>query len=254
MSSPSDQSGRIPVNVYTGDKMCEGRKSLPVNIDFSQGANFFLDLSSIQGQGPQKYISSVQTLYIDNVDNTAAIDVVMDVSKQRIRIPAGSEAYIPVLEPNPPKITFTCANPVIVPVQVLNFFVPPYIWGNNFAFTPAGYLEVSDPALDAIISNGALATRPTTLGYTSITNDSSTITAGGTAQQAIAANANRKRFIVSNPDSASETLYLILGASGNGQIPLLPGMTWDESGSSIFQGAVYVLAATTGHAFTAYEA
>jgi hypothetical protein len=240
-------NSQLPISqVLLGSPACEGRKSITTIIDFSIGLSFQLDLSAIQTQ--QKWINSVQTLYVDNSHNASAIDIVMGVSLQHITIPAGAQAYMPILQPNPPVLNFTNTLPVTVKIQILNFFVPPIVWGAGGVTQ-----EVSDPILDATVSNNRVNTTslPTTL--TGVTDASGTITAGGTAQQVLAANASRNRFIIANPDTATDTLYMSFGSGASGEIPLQPGMIWDESGSSIVGEAIFLKGATTGDAFTLYS-
>ena len=238
-------NSQLPISqVPLGSPACEGRKSITTIIDFSIGLSFQLDLSAIQTQ--QKWINSVQTLYVDNSGNASAVDIVMGVSLQHITIPAGAQAYMPILQPNPPVLNFTNTLAVTVKIQILNFFVPPIVWGAGGVTQ-----EVSDPILDATVSNNRVNTTsiPTTL--TSVTDASGTITTGGTAQTLFAINATRRRFIIANPATATEELDFNI--NGGGFISLLPGMVWDESGSSIVGDAIQVKAATTGHAFTAYS-
>lgn len=92
---------------------------------------------------------------------------------------------------------------------------------------------------------------------------SGTITTGGTAQTAVAANGKRNFLRVENPPSASESLFVRYDgtASTNASTPdsteLVPGAS-DEfpSGGAVGYvpgGAVSVIAATTGHKFIIKE-
>ncbi len=89
-----------------------------------------------------------------------------------------------------------------------------------------------------------------------ITDRSGTITAGGTAQTAAAANSGRQYLLIQNLD-ASEDLWVRFGATAAvatpGSVKLLgnSGMTF-ESGPCA-TGLVSVIAATTGHKFTIWE-
>lgn len=85
-----------------------------------------------------------------------------------------------------------------------------------------------------------------------VTDKSGTIAAGGSAQVAIAANTSRKSIIIHNPSTATEILQVKFG-SGGGYIDLLAGGTLDYSSGNVPAGDIYVVAATTLHAFTAYE-
>lgn len=88
---------------------------------------------------------------------------------------------------------------------------------------------------------------------------SGSITTGGTAQTALAANGNRRFLRVENPPSATESLFVRYGgtASVNSSTPdsteLAPGASDEYSsvGGNGYcpGGAVSVIAATTGHKF-----
>lgn len=244
----NNQMGFTPISVTNGTDPCqEGRKSIRILMDFSLGQQYTLDLSQIQSAG---MISSAQTLYIDNYDNPDPIIISAGVTLQRIIIPAGAQAYIPILQPNPPIFLISTVTPVVIPAQILNFFLPPYVW-NGAGINSA--LIVSDPILDATVVNGRVQTTTQPLDIPVMVDGTGTITAGGTAQLLFAANTSRKRFLVQNPSTASEILLLRFGSNTAGPIELPIGTTWDESNFTVFSGDVYIQAATTGHAFTAYE-
>lgn len=87
------------------------------------------------------------------------------------------------------------------------------------------------------------------------TDKSGTITTGGVAQTAIAANIYRKVWCVQNPSTASEVLYVRLSgtASASTGTVLQAGQQACNQADSIDTGAVSVFAATTSHAFLAWE-
>lgn len=103
--------------------------------------------------------------------------------------------------------------------------------------------------------DGSINTTPTGgTGAGTATDFGGTITAGGTAQTAIAANTSRKNALCQNPTSALEDLFLSItstvpSASGNNYASLSPGGTATIIGTS----AVKVIAATTGHRFYCTE-
>lgn len=66
-------------------------------------------------------------------------------------------------------------------------------------------------------------------------------------------NLRRKGYLIINPDDAAETLYVSKGPTSTAWYALVPGAAWDESGSEIFIGDVFVKAATPGHQFGAQE-
>lgn len=88
------------------------------------------------------------------------------------------------------------------------------------------------------------------------TNRSGTITTGGTAQNAAAEKKGRSYFFLQNPSTETESLWFSMdttAVAASPSIELQPGQSY-ESGSTVSIGAVSVIAATTGHKFTAKEA
>jgi hypothetical protein len=240
-----------PLNMSVGKENCN-RHSLTIPIDFSIGLTYSLDLTAIQQQ--LAYFKTVQTLYIDNSQNGNAITILMGGTLQRVIIPAFGQGYVPVLQIEAAVLTFQSASAVQIAVQVLDFFLPPFIWSanGNSPITPGGVLLVSDAILDATVSGGRVNTNAIAPTIQGLTDASGTIAVGGTAQSAIPASATRSRWIISNPAAATEPLFISFASGATGQITLLAGQTWDESGSSIVGDAVFVNAATAAHAFTAY--
>jgi hypothetical protein len=255
MPSLPNQSSYIPNVVPTGEAACEGRKSITTLIDFSIGLIFRLDLTAIQAQ--QQWIRSVQTIFVDNSENAVQIVVTCGVTLQRVVIPPNSQAYIPLLQPNPPVLQFEASAAVPLTVQILNFFLPPCVWGTNGspAIDPdTGALIVTDQILDSCVANNALNVNSLPFTVNGLIDASGTIVTGGTAQSLFAANPDRQRFIITNPTSATEILQFAIGLSTAGYIDLAAGATWDENGSSIAGQQIFIKGATTGHAFTAYSA
>lgn len=119
--------------------------------------------------------------------------------------------------------------------------------GTGTAGTPGGPIQtvqgVTGGTPQPVVSSGAL------------TNRSSTITTGGTAQAAMAANTSRKYVFLRNPDTATEDLWFSFDATAVAAAPSLvlhAGDYW-ESDFFVPTGALSVIAATTAHAFTCKE-
>lgn len=233
----------LPVPCGTPPDCKIGRKSIHVLIDFTLGLQFRLDLSQVQSQGG---MDSVQTLYIDNAANTGPLTIVMGLTNQSVILPAGAQAYLPVLQGNPPVIQFTSTAAVAVNVQLLNFFLPPHVW-----YTTG--LPVNDLTLASIIVNGGANVNVIAGTVTGAVDRSGTITAGGVRQQLLAANISRKRWLVSNPSTATEILQISYATNVAGLIDILPGATWSETDASVSGDQIWIVAATLGHAFTAYS-
>lgn len=246
MYNPLKASAPFPVSTGDAPNCRIGRRSIHVLIDFSMGTTYQLDLSQIQSQGQ---IDSVQTLYIDNSANLGTITVAMQgATQQNITLPPNSQAYLPVLQSNPPVINFSVASGApVVNVQLLNFFLPPLVWS-----TSATGGQVIDLTLAGILINSMVPviTAPNNVA---LTDGSGTITTGGTVQPLFAANPTRKKLIISNPSTATEVLQFMFGAATAGRITLAIGANYISGDVTMENNSVFIVAATTGHAFTAYQ-
>lgn len=88
-----------------------------------------------------------------------------------------------------------------------------------------------------------------------LTDCSGTITAGGTAQTLVAANTGRQYLFIQNVD-ASEDLwfnYTTAATADKPSIRLAPRESYESSGGFVSTELVSVIAATTGHKYTAKE-
>lgn len=246
MTGNNTGSAYLPFGVVIGETPdCKiGRKAIHVTIDFSLGSSFNLDLTQVQSQGA---MDSVQTLYIDNSENTFALTLLTGVLVQEIIIPPGAQCYMPILQTNPPIMKFTTGGgTALVDVHILNFFLPPFMW---FA---TGGTPVTDTTLASIIVNGAANVNAQPSTVTGVVDASGTIAAGGTPQVLFALDTARKKWILSNPSTATEILQFSFGTSTN-YINLPPGTTWIDDSNAVSGDQINVVAATTGHAFTAFR-
>ena len=93
--------------------------------------------------------------------------------------------------------------------------------------------------------------------YSSVNKASGTITTGGTSQQALAANPNRKGFCIYNPSSNTESLFYDLGVAATitdpKSIEVTAGNGQCIGGLGVWTGTVTLNATTTGHGFIVYE-
>lgn len=237
--------------VVNGAIPCEGTKAFPVVLDFTAANAYLIDFTQ---QYAQKQFTTVQTVFIDNSENASDFDLICTTTGQTITAPPFSQGYYALLQPSPPKFQAQSAGNLVMEIIFLNFYIPPTVWENinGVPTFVGGAMVVTDAALDASISNNRVnvTTQP---GVVTMTDESGTITLGGTGQLWLAADPTRKRFTLSNPDAATEVLQFAYGAVGNGYIDIIPGATWDENDSEISQQAIYVKAATTAHAFTGYK-
>lgn len=235
-----------------GEMPCEGTKAFPVVLDFTAANAYLVDFTQ---QYQQKQFTTVQCVFIDNSENSDDLDVICQTTKAVITAPPFSQGFYTLLQPSPPVFQVQSNGNLVVEIVFLNFYVPPTVWENINGvpqFDGSGNLKVTDAALDAAISNNRVNVT-TAPGVVLMTDVSGTITAGGTPQLLLAADPTRKRFTITNPSAATEVLQFAFGASGNGKIDIPAGTTWDENDNEISQQAIYIVAATTGHAFTAYK-
>jgi hypothetical protein len=112
---------------------------------------------------------------------------------------------------------------------------------------------------------GPFSFAPVTTGFgETFTDRSGTISSGGTSQQLMAINNNRRRFIVMNPTSPtgqgisiSESLYInftsAAGVDNGTSIEITPGGWYDSGIGIVTPEKITINAATTGHVFVAKE-
>lgn len=104
-----------------------------------------------------------------------------------------------------------------------------------------------------LIGTGGTGSSGITRG--TITETSGTITLGGTAQTATAANTGRSYISCQNPPTATEPLYYrfagAASATGNSK-SLQPGAEFTYATGFVPTQALSIVAATTGHAFTCW--
>lgn len=232
-----------PQPLSLGEMPCEKREDFKFRIDFSLGLEADIDFSTFYNQGT---IKSLQSLYVNNKGNAAELVIVMNGTTQSITIPPQAQAYIPILNANPPTLKITCTNAAaVIFLHALNFFVPPYMWNQTFTVTIA--------SIDAIIVNGRLNVRTTPQGLSADPDRSGTITTGGTGQLLMAANATRAQWNLQNPSTATEILQFSKISIAGPWYTLNAGQFAGDGEGTIYQGNIWVVAATTGHAFTADE-
>lgn len=244
----ANPAGRFPT--LNGSLPCEGTLAMPINYDFSAFNAYQTDFSMLFQGGS---FTTLQTVWIDNSASNSVTQIVIGSTGQTITAPPKSQGFYAMLLPKPFQFSVQSSGAVVVPMVFLNYYIPPFVW-NTSSFSSTGLPQIDIPAIDAIIVNGALNTNINPFTSPTATNGSGTITTGGTKQSALAANASRKRFILANPDTATETLYFSYqSANGVANIPLAPGMIWDEGNITVVGAQLYVEAATTGHAYTLYS-
>lgn len=193
--------------------------------------NPFAELASEQ-------IDIIQTLFVDNSSGTNAVSIHVQISDQTLYCPAGAQAIFPVFSVGAGIFTFSRVDAGTLKAIFVNVPMTTAIWSASS------------------IGGGGSYAFPSQLTGSAWTDYSSTIALGGTSQQAIAANAARKRILIANPDTATETLYVNFGgaASAANSIALFPGGTYvTPGGETESPQSIYVLGATSGHVYIAKE-
>jgi hypothetical protein len=116
----------------------EGPKMVPLSTDFTLNDTYEVDLSNFVQMGR---ISMVQSIYVDNADGAVAITILVELGSQRLIVPAGQEAYLPILVPNPIKLTISSpGGAASAKVFLINFPIQPEVWnsaGGSGAFPSA---------------------------------------------------------------------------------------------------------------------
>lgn len=103
-----------------------GPKVIPYTLDFTTLTQIQVDTTQMIQSGLIEYI---QTLYIDNKDNTGVLTLNIELLNQRIVIPAGRQGYWNVLAPNPPVFDFSVPAAFgKVYLQLINVPVQPANW------------------------------------------------------------------------------------------------------------------------------
>lgn len=122
---------------------------------------------------------------------------------------------------------------------------------------PGGLCDPGNGRYGEVTADRALRVGP---GAGTWTNRSTTITAGGTSQQLMAANTARRRVLVQNPCAATESIFLnwtavatVVTATAGASIELAPCGSYDSGLGPVSTEAINVIATTTGHAVIAKE-
>lgn len=105
----------------------EGPKTYPFTLDFNTIGQRVIDMQIEIDGGHISYVSGG---FFDNRLNLNPLVITVERVGQQVSIPAGKQAYLPLLVSDTPVLTFTAtpANGLLVPVFVCNFPVAPIIF------------------------------------------------------------------------------------------------------------------------------
>lgn len=152
MVAAVNQSVASILGAYNAMVPSEGPKIIPVSAQLAApNTSVLLDFSQLQQQGK---ISFIQGCMVDNSANASPLTIQSQTMNQKIVIPANAQAILPLFVTNPPVFLVSSAGGVNVPLFFFNIPLPAQVWGGTTAFTfSGGSLVVSDPLLEALISN-----------------------------------------------------------------------------------------------------
>lgn len=127
----------------------------------------------------------------------------------------------------------------------------------NSLMAPDGsyYVTLTDGGGNLDPASGAGSTISIT-GNNAVTyvDKSGTLTAGGTAQNAAASNTSRQGFIIQNNSSGSLWFSTLTTAvQSQPSIQLMPNAYYEFPSTGVSTGAVSIIGATTGQAWSARE-
>lgn len=131
----------------------DGVRVVPLDLDFTSSPNFVLNFTALLAD---KIIDQVQSVFIDNSDNTTAVDIYFDGAprSQRIRCEAYSQGLFPVTMPEQSgRMHANTAGGVVVPIILYNIPMPYYTSG------PADGALVVPP-----LANSAIDLAPALIG------------------------------------------------------------------------------------------
>jgi hypothetical protein len=87
----------------------EGPRTVPAILDFDASGSIEIDGLLVSTMG---VIGFIQGVYVDNLDNPNAFQLVCGITNQRVTCPANSQGYFTLLLPNPPDMTATLVGAV----------------------------------------------------------------------------------------------------------------------------------------------
>lgn len=132
MAGPINTSQLVAYRVFNTECPSDRPKAVTLNLDFSaatgsNGTPIALDFVEILQTERLPY---VQTLFIDNSQQTVELSVMVGITGQVIKCPPNAQGYFPVLCPNPSRLTFSSTNTTQTDLIVIlcSHFIPPCVW------------------------------------------------------------------------------------------------------------------------------
>ena len=217
--------GTQQTSIYNALVPPEGPKSVLISLDFTVTSSYLIDFTQAY---MSTSISLVQSVYVDNSQNPDPLSITVAGTQQQITAAPGSQGTYPVIAAIRPKITCQSSGGVLVNLIFLNVPLPAATWQPH---------PISGPTAAATF----------------------TVAAGGTPVVVFPARSIINGAVITNPYSASESLFVdpvnLAGTTAPGTAgtttELKAGDSFGVPGGSASD--VSVNAATTGHVFTAWS-
>lgn len=140
-------------SVMNGLMPKEGPVGVRVEFDWNLNAQYAFNLLYLT---TQKALTNVQSIWIDNFDNTAEMILSGSALGQRIVIPPQSGGYLPLLVPTPPEISASSVSTAKSSIICLNIPMPAHIFSRSgVVFTFAGGALVTSDVnlLNSLVGN-----------------------------------------------------------------------------------------------------
>lgn len=151
----SPSASYLDIPIFNALYPKEGAKAVPVPLNFALQASYTVDLTILQQKG---YMSVFQSVFIDNSQSSQPVTLQVQGSNQKIVCPGNSQGTFPIFVPGSAIFTVSSSGSAYVVLYLSNVPLPSCVWSatSSFAFSAAGYLEVTDVALDACVTGSNL--------------------------------------------------------------------------------------------------
>ena len=125
MSGTATNNGSVPLPMGYGLHPQDVPKSVTALFDWTAASAYSHELPEGENR-----LRVVQTVYVDNSQNSQIVVLIIAGSEQRIAIPASVLGYFPVvMTPGNHRLTVTSFNGTnYTTIQFLNMPIPPFMW------------------------------------------------------------------------------------------------------------------------------
>lgn len=124
---PSNSSQYFDAQVFNGLIPPEGPKVVPLSADFSAAASYTINFLLTQSQ---QFMSQIVSVFVDNSTNDQEVSITVGVINQVLKIPAHSQAYLPLFAPKNTVLTVASTGAHVVGFFFVNVPLPAAVWGS----------------------------------------------------------------------------------------------------------------------------